>query len=67
MESKEQKGQTLPYMINSISIMLNGRNHRGSLRGRSCGRALAPCKSFMLYYKMFGVDRPNVCNDVSGL
>lgn len=40
---------------------------RGSFRGRSCGRALAPCKSFMLYYKMFGVDRPNVCNDVSGL
>ena len=29
-----QKGQTLPYMINCISIMLNGRNHRGSFRGR---------------------------------
>ena len=27
---KEQKG---PYMINCISIVLNGRNHRGTLRG----------------------------------
>ena len=29
----EQMGQTLLYMINCISIVLNGRNHRGTLRG----------------------------------
>ena len=29
-----QKGQIFLYMINCISIMLNGRNHRGSFRGR---------------------------------
>ena len=33
INKRGQKGQTFPYMINCISIMLNGRNHRGSFRG----------------------------------
>ena len=30
---EEQKGQILLYMISCISRVLNGRNHRGRLRG----------------------------------
>ena len=30
--------RVLPYMINCISIVLNGRNHRGTLRGSLRGR-----------------------------
>ena len=39
-----QKGQIFLYMINCISIVLNGRNHRGSFRGSSRGslRSLRP-------------------------